>query len=449
MTGNVRFPVRVVPTALLCLVGALGSATPARADNIDDELLEQASTLLDDLRDKYQNIGVLKFRVQKGEQAASFDVGLLNANMAARLENALILSNDVKKPVGIARVATASLKRLIDAGQGADASYLKPETRKALFDGDYPLAWGSKKVKVDAFLTGEVILSKDLKKTTVVVECFGPNDPALRKLLDFTVKTDRNILADTGASFSLVRRSVSLLRRGDELDEEAVAYAALKKDDPKAEEGAFDSLLSFDVFYGDEKQKVQPIRDGLERLVPEPKPGQEVRFELKNRTTEKLGVVLRVNGINTLHKEAADRPIEQYTRWVLAPNTPYSIRGFYVNDGTKTNCQKFDVRSPRGMSNLDPDKLGLIEIDLFRAGGLADDPSLRSRNVNLRGMPKSTEEPKTLAELKSELRKAVALKGKESRGAILPGDTVENVKLTPDSFENPVHVGSAVIRYFQ
>jgi hypothetical protein len=431
---------------LLGLAAVTGLPRPARADNIDEALLEEAASLLEELQApkyKYQNVGVLKFRVKKGDQEPGFDAGLLNANMATRLENALILANDVKKPLGIVRVGNAAARRL--APLGPDASYLKPEARKELFAGEYPLAWGGRKVSVDAFLTGQVILAKDFKRTTVVIEVFDRN-AGLRKLAEFSVKTDRSILADTSESFSLVRRGAGVVRRGDEEDELANAASAAHYLNPKVEENILDDVLDIGIFYGKEKQTVKPSRDGLERMVAEPKDGDEVTFEIRNKTADKLGVVFRINGVNTLHKEGPGRQIDQHTRWILDPKTSYTIRGFYPEGG---GLQKFVVKSPRGLPDLDPDKLGLIEVDVFRAGGLADDPSARFRNVNLRSLPQLDKDPETVADLKSALRRAVNLKGTTARGAILAGETVDNVKVLKESLDNPVHVGSAVIRYFR
>jgi hypothetical protein len=368
---------------------------------------------------------------------------LLNANMAARLENALILANDVKKPLGIARVGNAAARRL--ASLGADASYLKPDAREKLFAGEYALAWGGKKVAIDAFLTGQVILAKDFKKTRVVIESFDRKGE-LRKLHEFSVNTDRSILADASESFSLARRGAGVVRRGPDADEEANAYSARRYRNPKVEENILDDALDVGVYYDNEKQTVRPTKDLVERVVAEPKDGAEVYFELRNKTADKLGVVFRINGVNTLHSEGRGRQIDQHSRWILDPKASVTIRGFYPEKG---GCQKFVVKSPRGLPDLDEDKLGLIEIDVFRAEGAADDPSLRDRNVNLRPVPKPDADAETLADAQTALRRAASLKGVTARGAILAGGNVGNVTILKDSLENPIHIGSAVIRYYR
>src|SRR5436190_11454590 len=98
--------------AALVLGGWVNNPAPARADNIDLELYKQAPKVMEYLQKQgFQNVGVLKFRVQKGTKPETFNAGPLNVNMASRLENLLILVNDTKQPIGIihdaSRVAAA------------------------------------------------------------------------------------------------------------------------------------------------------------------------------------------------------------------------------------------------------------------------------------------------------------------------------------------------------
>jgi hypothetical protein len=64
-------------------------------------------------------------------------------------------------------------------------------------------------------------------------------------------------------------------------------------------------------------------------------------------------------------------------------------------------------------------------------------------------MPPLDKDLPTLAEAKSALRKAVNLANYQARGAILAGEAVDQVKVLTDSLENPVHISSAVIRYYR
>ena len=167
-----------------------------------------------------RNVGILKFRVKKGNQPVNFNVGPLNDNIVGRLEYALIHANSTQRPIGIIQ----------DANQIATAKklprYDKPAGQRALFAQKYPLAWGDAQVNPDLFLTGIVTVRPDLKSVTVVLEAFGPNSAKQDKVLTFQVDTDRSLLTDLNESFQVKSRSLKRRTRNIDLDEEAVADAA-------------------------------------------------------------------------------------------------------------------------------------------------------------------------------------------------------------------------------
>src|SRR5262245_56098760 len=138
---------RSLCAALAVAAGCWFSLAEARADNLDQTLLEQAPALIRYLREKnYHHVGVLKFRVKKGDQPATFDAGPLNAGIAGRLENALVLANDKESPVGIIHDANrvGAAKRL--------PAYTGAAGRQRLFQQAYTPAWGARTVSADAFL---------------------------------------------------------------------------------------------------------------------------------------------------------------------------------------------------------------------------------------------------------------------------------------------------------
>ena len=89
----------------LCLLGVmaqLGIADAHSADELERNLVRVAPELLQTFRSRgYRNVGVLKFRVQRGSDSATDRAGGLNMRLADKLELALILANKVKDPVGI------------------------------------------------------------------------------------------------------------------------------------------------------------------------------------------------------------------------------------------------------------------------------------------------------------------------------------------------------------
>jgi len=417
----------VPPLLVLAVVGALlASPAPARADNIDESLLKEATKVMRTLKARqYKNVGVLKFRVKKGERPASLAAGLLNTNMATRLEYALILVNNEADPLGITR----------DASLVAAASKLTLEDRKALFGLDYPLAWGKSKVAVDAFLTGEVSIDRDFKKTTVSIETFDRKD-AKEEVARFTVDTDRSILSDAGESFSLVKR-------GNDEDEAAIEDVAVRVNENKlVNPDTVDAFIELEIYYDGKKQEIV-TQPGGAKTVAEPKTGAKVYFKVRNKAKESLALVLRINGVNTLHKEGPERQVDRCTKWVLEPGKEYTIQGFYLRDN---KIEEFKVVSPAGLTSLDPQKMGVIEAAVFRQGG-AEDPLSTRRLTNLRGLDPTKPRPATLKEMKAEL--FAGYQGPaQFKGVIVEGDVKQGGTIKTVNWEKPTYAGSMTIRYF-
>ena len=409
------------------VVGALlASPAPARADNIDESLLKEATKVMRTLKARqYKNVGVLKFRVKKGERPASLAAGLLNANMATRLEYALILVNSEADPVGITR----------DASQVAAANKLTLEDKKGLFGLDYPLAWGKQKVAVDAFLTGEVSIDRDFKKTTVSIEAFDRKD-GKEEVAKFTVDTDRSILSDAGESFSLVKR-------GNDEDEAAIEDVAQRVNDNKlTNPDTVENFIDLEIYYDGQKQPIATQPNGA-KTVAEPKTGTKVYFKVRNKAKEQLALVLRVNGVNTLHKEGPERQIDRCTKWVLEPGKEYTIQGFYLRDN---KIEEFKVVSPAGLTSLDPLKMGMIEAAVFRQAG-EEDPLSTRRLTNLRGLDPAKPRPATLKEMKAELFASYQAPA-QFKGVIVEGEVKQGGTIKTINWEKPTYAGSMTIRYF-
>jgi hypothetical protein len=191
---------RTARTVVLLLAGVF-LAWPApvgAADSLEQSLLEQAPKIIKTLHERgCKNVGVLKFLVEQDGGKPSDSVGPLNLTLANRLEIALVLGLDVKKPLGIIRNASAVAAKL------AGANHLSAAGRKVLFTGKYPLAWGNDEVTADAFVTGTARLSADLKEMSVAVELLDRQKEDVEKLLQFTVAGDVISLSEGGESFLL------------------------------------------------------------------------------------------------------------------------------------------------------------------------------------------------------------------------------------------------------
>jgi hypothetical protein len=173
---------------MLSLILLAGSSQPTRAaDNpeglpsLEKALLQQAPQIIKYLRENnYQNVGVLKFRVKKGQERASDSAGPLNLNLANRLEVALVLAapSKAEKPIGIIHNASAVAAKL------KGANHLTKEGREALFEGRYALPWGDQEVSADVFLTGVVAFDKDMQSMNVGIGAFDKS-AELKKVCSF------------------------------------------------------------------------------------------------------------------------------------------------------------------------------------------------------------------------------------------------------------------------
>jgi hypothetical protein len=471
-------------------------------------------------KEGYKNVGILPFQVCKGkEQKATFDT-TLSVNLPTRLENALILLDKPDKQIGI----------LHDAGQIAlshdrKANYLSASGRRALFGQQYPLAWGDKKETPDVFLAGEVTMSSDNKQGTVIIKAFDRKASEPRTVSRFTVKTDRSILGDSGQSFRLTSRQIR--KRDADLDAAAVTDATsqeAKTADSQgpntglhtgpttgpdtslntgpstgtdtAAPGPGDNPIKLTVLYDGQPQTIDndPNHPGERRVRPRaihrgprsgsPTPGsiatpsgvKTIELVIENTSpSDTLGVVLKVNGQNTLFQETEDAA--NCHKWILDPGKKYSIRGYYSDDAGN-NLLPFKVLSDDDSKQKegefkDNDKLGLIEIHAFRSNAV--DKMDISRKVSLRGLsPHELQKsrPRSLPELQTRLEKRTYLKGqsrglaidtvaitkkastrpvrqKNDRGLIVGDDTkLAGGNLTRKDFDNPEEVSNQVIQYY-
>jgi mono/diheme cytochrome c family protein len=291
--------------------------TPApaavRSGNLEEELLKQAAETLDFVRQKnWKNVGVLKFRVQRlGEAEPTDNVGPLNEALATRLELALTLANDDKNPVGIIRNASAV------ADATPNANHLYKNGRVALFNSKYTLGWGPDETLVapDAFLTGAVRFSPDLRRMGITLLVFGKDVEKVYEQEEFIVNCDPELIVEAGESF-LVRGAL----KGDQAVPPVKAIqaaVALRKEEVVSPLLDQQAPVKLEVRYDG---KVVPVRFENGRfLMPEAKEGQKVSFVLRRQAAadDRLAVVLKVNGESTLFRERL--PDVQCRKWVLEP----------------------------------------------------------------------------------------------------------------------------------
>jgi hypothetical protein len=266
----------------LAFAGFAGPAASREEDGtLDRQLLRQAPKVIGFLKDRdYKTVGVLKFRVKDGDQPISDHASPLNLNLAERLEIALILADDVRKPMGIIHGAGAVAATL------PGANHLTRTGRQTMFRGRYPLAWGHQEVQPDEFLTGLLVLAPDLRQMTVGILAFGKDGEALEKVAEFQATTDTPALVKVGESF-LIRGAFDAGRTEIVHDRQVVATAARVKaaqesnplQDPEAPVG-------LEVYYDNRRNPLQ-LRGG-KALIPEPREGQAILLVVRLASFDRL-----------------------------------------------------------------------------------------------------------------------------------------------------------------
>jgi hypothetical protein len=435
------------------VLAALAVPAPARAGALERELLNQAPDILRYLREhRYHNVGVLKFRVQKDGQLTD-NAGPINLNFAGRLETALLLKYDMEQDRDLTLLHDASGT----AAKVPGANHLTPEGRGHLFSAQYKALWGTRKVVTpDAFLAGRIDFSDDLRTLTVAVCAFGRDTP-VQKVVVFHAGSGLNTLVEAGESFNL---RAALTKKGtfEEVDlADTAAATAEKTKEGKADLPALDTkLVGLEIHYVDRAtladRVVPPGGDKGQLRIPEPNEGQDVYFVLKRNDPDpkvRYGVVLMVNGVNTLFEERL--PPQQGTKWIIEPGSaPITIKGFQVDANT---VDGFVVRSAAESKanevNYGAD-VGTISYSVFREQPappkkptLDDDPKkAEAAVINPPDVPDDL--PKDAGPLKSALTDDDKLLGLLEKSGFRTQGGVRHV-----TFTNPVLVSTATIRYYK
>jgi len=384
----------------LLLATVIGVTAPARGADLEATLLDRAKGLIKHCKDNdHKTVGVLKFLATKDGGNFSDNLGTVNTLFARRLELALILANDPRNPIGIIDDASAV------AAKTPGASHVTPQGRSILLDrATYKLAWGDPRVRVrpDAFLTGLVNVSKDLRTVTVSFVYF---DRKSNKLLsvpgvkDAVVSNRAASLVEMGESFAVrgafddgkVEAGAKEKAKDDapkdkdkkdppkekneppadlpkDKDQPALQQAADVRDQKAARHPAEDpdAPIKLTVLYNGKPVKIE-VRDG-KAFVPEPAPGQRVEFVItKDAKAPRYGVVLKVNGESTLDKQRA--PDGKCRMWIMTdPGETVTIRGYQIGLDRVETFRVLSVAESKAREvNYGPD-VGTITMSVFPEG---------------------------------------------------------------------------------
>jgi hypothetical protein len=357
-------------------LGALGLPASGRGDNLDRELFAVAPRLLQHCRDRgYKVVGTLPFRVRLGAAPARLDVHPLCASLADRLENALVLAAGPKEQsaVGILHAAGRAAAR-----RDARATHTTRNGREQLFGAHYPLAWGNKRARPDAFLTGQAEFSADLRQCTVVVEGFARGSKP-DKILSFAVATDRFLLADAGLPFALPASRAQALSAGA-LDALAVQFVSdrLKR---KARTFPLEkSLLATLKVSAPGPLTIRPDAGFGQGVAVLPGNGRPWHIEVKNVSGRRLGLLLRVAGYSTF-EESVEGPLKA-RKWIIDPGKTYAFSGYFQRTN---NAAGLGVLRPFPPPLSEEPVLGARGQDLVELFVLAEGKQPGERTISLRG----------------------------------------------------------------
>jgi hypothetical protein len=450
----------------VALAATLLAGAPARADDLDRALLRQARVIHKYLHAHgYKTVGVLPFRVKKGNRPASFLAGPITTNLPTRLENALIMITSANERL--------ALKVIRDAGHTASAArvgswYTNPRQRARLFAvKGYKLAWGNQTVKPDAFLTGLVSNTGNRAKTTVRVEVIGKDSKNLTKVTEFSADTDRNLLVDLGYNFALTRRSVMRSRSAAERDRRAISIVR-RRDAGQPPEVPSEAVtpddvagISFKILYDGKEQEIRPISQGTsgEYYVNPITLGTKVTMVLAHngRRNERLGVILKVDGTSTWQEEGQESI--ECRKWLYDPDSkPDPVHGYYT-DLTGKNLKPFRVLTAKETEDKVAElgeKAGYITVEVFGKGPASGGDD--TKKISTRGLARKelrARPARTVAELQKRLYKAnrvrVLASARDAEGGGLLGpdaEATEGGTITTGSLPNAVRLGAITIKYY-
>jgi hypothetical protein len=203
---------------------------------------------------------------------------------------------------------------------------------------------------------------------------------------------------------------------------------------------------SLEVLY-DGKPVTIVFRDG-QALVPEPQEGQKVELSVRRLDTsaELFGVVVLVNGENTLYKQRL--PPAQCSKWVLEPNSdPIRLTGYKTGPDKGEAFRVLSRAESKSNEVYYGVDVGTITLVVFREKRGNDEAKLLTEEeedlaaVHRGTLP--TSRPRNLAALKQQLH------ADASRGLIGSGEQIKIETVKVKFNVDPTPIMSATVRYYK
>lgn len=447
---------KTILSLLIAITVNLTATNSASADSIARQLQRRVPRIVDYLNENnLKTVGVLKFRVKKPGQKISDSVGPLTTLLADRLEIGLILGNPFDKTRQLNIIENASAQ----AANISGADHVTAAGQAAFFGPKFKMSIAGQMQEADAFLTGVVQVHDDNRHVTVGILCFDKSGGGLAKACDvFEADLDASSLSEMGESFTLRGAfdggtTQQTFKEKQKHKQQQVLSAAAKVKTQLISFPLIDpsAPVTLEIRYDAQLQNVE-IRDG-QAFVAEPKEGQKVELFLVRKPTAKgrLGIVLKVNGENTLNRQTFSDV--ECRKWILSPeHTRTVVKGFQV-EGNQT--EQFRVlsqaESARRAMNYGRN-YGQIQMSVFKEfTGPKPIPTLDEDEADLIAMLRGIRPDKSsdnLSALKGKIRAA----GKDApkhRGALDAGDKTENKIRLVNFKSDPTPVMAVTITYYK
>ncbi len=128
-----------------------------------------------------------------------------------------------------------------------------------------------------------------------------------------------------------------------------------------------EGLVEVDVHVDGRDAPLYPAPDGSGRLYLEARKGKSYDIVLRNRSAERLGVALVVDGLNVVSGERSEAHAPRNRMYILAPWGATSVRGWRTSLSEVRRFQFVDEQaSYAARSGKASGKLGWIEVGVFR-----------------------------------------------------------------------------------
>jgi len=433
------------------------------ADDLDTHYQVVARDTLKKLRAaSLETTGVLKFSVRIGDGPFPKNLGSLNLRLAEKLEMALVMANPAQESQARNQVGIVSGASDV-ANSIEGANHLTPEGRKLLFTKPYPLAWvfrNQSSIIPDSLIVGVAQVHADLRKMDIELQLLTKNDLHLQPLATLTVPTDLEDLIDSGESFTTrgifddgsvqeSRKKVELIaKKSLDIRQETTNISQPQADRQHPLVPSSNSPIQFEVWYDGQRQSLE-FRNGA-AFMKEPREGQKVSFIVTRNEADKkrLGVLVRVNGENTLYRERT--PDRRASIWILEPSlTKFSVQGYQLDKGTR---QDFRVLSDRESQNRTIDygrNIGLVSIVVYQERSTSK-PILSEDQIDL-AVQSQAQLPVRTAPSRGQLGKSLfdqLMDQDGTRGLIAEGESKAAAINTVTFDRDPTPVMATSIRYY-